>query len=251
LLKHARYRRFFEFQQNACRRAAHLVTASECAARELVELNIAARDKISVIPLAAPPLSENGTISAEVRALLDEVPFFLHIGGDEPQKNQRSVLRAFGILCRNPAFRHRLVLVGNHHLPDEPALEMSTRAALRILRVRDATRAELDALYAHCAGLVFPSSYEGFGLPILEALRAGAPVITSNTSCLPQVTGDAALHVAPGDENALANAMRRVLDDELLRVKLSESGERRARDFTWARTAALTRAVYERVASKN
>lgn len=248
LLKYRRYRRFFEFQLNACRRAAYLITATEYTALELIQYKIAPREKISVVPLAAPPLADGDEISNDMRAMLHDAPFFLHVGGDEPQKNQETVLRAFGLACRNPAFKHKLVLVGQHHLPDAPALNVTTRAALRILRVTDATRAELDALYGQCAALVFPSSYEGFGLPVLEAMRAAAPVITSNVSCLPEVAGDAALLVAPQDANALANAMRRVLDDERLRVKLSEAGERRAQKFTWARTANLTRAVYERVA---
>jgi glycosyltransferase involved in cell wall biosynthesis len=183
-----------------------------------------------------------------VRALLEGAPFLLHVGGAEPQKNQAGVLRAFGLLCRNPAFRHNLVLVGAAHLPDDIALEVTPRAALRILRVTGATRADVDALYIHCAAFLFPSLYEGFGLPVLEAMRAGAPVITSNGSALPEVAGDAALLVEPQDAEALANAVRRVLDDERVRVRLSEAGERRAREFTWARAAGLTRAVYRRAA---
>lgn len=251
LLKHRRYRRFFQFQLNACRRAAHLITASEFTARELVEHQIAPREKISVVPLAAAPLDAGDTISHDVRAILNAAPFFLHVGGDEPQKNQETVLRAFGLACRNPAFRHNLVLVGAHHGSDAPALEQSTRAALRILRLTNATRTELDALYEQCAALIFPSSHEGFGLPVLEAMRAAAPVITSNASCLPEVAGDAALLVEPGDARALMQAMRRVVDDERLRIKLSEAGERRAGQYTWARTAELTRAVYERVARQS
>lgn len=248
LLRHARYRQFFQWQLDACRHAAHLITASEYTARELVQFKIARPEKISVIPLAAPALDESDTVSTDVRHILEGAPFFLHVGGNEPQKNQATVLRAFGVACRNPAFQHRLVLVGATHLTDAPALEMTTRAALRILRVTDATRADMDALYEHCAALVFPSLHEGFGLPVLEAMRAAAPVITSNTSCLPEITGDAALLVEPLDADALANAMRRVLNDERLRVKLSEAGERRAQQFSWAHTAELTRAVYARVA---
>lgn len=247
LLKFKRYRRFFEFQLNACRRAARIITASENTAAELAQHGIAPREKISVVPLAAPPLDGGAALSVHVRAVVNGAPFFLHVGGDEPQKNQDSVLRAFGVLCRNPAFKHNLVLVGQHHLSDDAALAQSTRAALRILRLTEITRADLDALYEHCEALVFPSSYEGFGLPVLEAMRAAAPVITSKTSCLPEVAGNAALLIDPHDSNALANAMRRVLEDERLRVKLSEAGERRAQQFTWERTAQLTRAAYERV----
>lgn len=248
LLKHTRYRRFFDWQLNACRRASHLITASEYTARELVQYNITPREKISVIPLAAPPLDDSDETTPDIRRIIEGAPFFLHVGGSEPQKNQAAVLRAFGRACRNPAFKHRLVLVGRDHLPDQLALDVTTRAALRILRVTDATRADLDALYEHCTALLFPSLHEGFGLPVLEAMRAAAPVITSTASCLPEIAGDAALLVDPLDADALAQAMRRVLDDERLRVKLSEAGERRAQQFTWARTAEMTRRVYERFA---
>lgn len=251
LLKHARYRRFYNLQLNACRRAAMLVTASEASARDLVQYAVAPREKIAVIPLAPPPVQAHGEGSQHVRALVNGAPFLLHVGGNEPQKNQATVLRAFGQLCRNPAFQHKLVLVGKHHLDDSPALQMTTRAALRIVRVPNPARADLDALYARCDAFVFPSLYEGFGLPVLEAMRAGAPVITSNVSCLPEVAGGAALLVDPRNADALANAIRRVLDDERVRVKLSEAGERRAREFSWARTAELTRGVYARVARKH
>ncbi len=247
LLKNTRYRRFFEFQLAACRRAAHLITATDNTAKELTQFGIAPPDKISVVPLAAPPLDESDEISPDVRVIVNGAPFFLHVGGNEPQKNQELVLRAFGSCCRNPAFRHNLVLVGQHHASDSLALDQSTSAALRIVRVLDASRSDLDTLYEQCTALVFPSTHEGFGLPILEAMRAAAPVITSQTSCLPEVAGEAALFVDPRDSNALATAMRRVVQDERLRVKLSEAGERRAQKFTWERTAKLTRAVYQRV----
>jgi glycosyltransferase involved in cell wall biosynthesis len=185
-----------------------------------------------------------------VRRLMDGAPFLLHVGGNEPQKNQETVLRAFAILCRNPAFRHNLILVGGAHLTDAPALEITTNAARRILRVTNVTRAELDTLYRECTAFLFPSLYEGFGFPVLEAMRAGAPVITSNVSSLPEVAGDAAILVAPQDAQQLANAVRRVLDDEMMRVKLSEGGERRAREFTWARNAEATLRVYEQAAQR-
>src|SRR5581483_10009631 len=142
LLKHARHRRFYNFQLNLCRRAAMLITASEATARDLAQFAIASRKKIAVIPLAPPPLDSPNNLSDAGRTILQAAPFLLHVGGDEPQKDQITVLRAFGMLCRNPAFRHHLVLVGKHHLDDTPALEMSTRAARRILRLTTATRAD-------------------------------------------------------------------------------------------------------------
>ena len=250
LLKNTRHRRFYDWQLNLCRRAAVIITASQAAARDFAQYGVAPREKIRVIPLAPPPLASPAEWSDSVRDLISTAPFLLHVGGDEPQKDQPTVLRAFGLLCRNPAFRHNLILVGKHHGDDMPALDVTARAARRILRLPQVTRADLDALYAQCDAFVFPSLYEGFGLPVLEALRAGAPVVTTNVSALPEIAGDAALLVAPNNPEALANAVRRILDDERVRVKLSEAGERRAQQFTWERTAELTRAVYEHVTSQ-
>ena len=250
LLSHARYRRFYKTQLSACCRAAHLICVSEYTAREVEKKLGVAREKISVIHHGVPARAPQREISDSVRAVTTRAPFLLHVGGDEPQKDQTTVLRAFGLLCRNPAFQHNLILVGKHHGDDMPALEQSTRAARRILRLYQATRADLDALYAQCDVFVFPSLYEGFGLPVLEAMRAGAPVITTNVSALPEIAGDAALYVEPQNAEALARAIRRVLDDERARVQLSEAGERRAQEFTWARAAEMTRAVYAQVLAK-
>lgn len=248
LLSARRYRRFYEFQLSACRRAARVITASNAAAQDLAQYRIAPRENIAVIPLAPPPPAPPGPVSEQICSLLQS-PFLLHVGGAEPQKNQQVVLRAFGQLCRNPAFRHSLVLVGQHHLDDQPALDVSVRAARRIVRVAHATRTEMDTLYAHADALVFPSLYEGFGLPVLEAMRAGTPVITSNVSSLPEVAGQAALCVDPNNADAVAQAVRRVLTDEHVRVSLSSAGERRAAEFTWAKTAEMTRQVYEQAAA--
>lgn len=250
LLKAARHRRFYNWQLNVCRRASMLITASRASARDLAQYRVAPRDRVQVIPLAPPPLAAPASVSDSVRELTRAAPFLLHVGGDEPQKDQPTVLRAFGLLCRNPAFRHNLVLVGKHHGDDMPALQVTARAARRILRLPEVTRADIDALYAQCDAFIFPSLYEGFGLPVLEAMRAGAPVVTTNVSALPEIAGDAALLVDPKNPDAVANAVRRILDDERVRVKLSEAGERRARDFSWARTAEMTRAVYAQAAGQ-
>ncbi len=251
MLKHARYRRFYDFQLNVCRRAAALITASEATARDIVYYAVAPREKIAVIPLAPTVPEVSGTISEAVRTMMQAAPFFLHVGGDEPQKDQPTLLRAFGRLCRDPLFQHNLILVGKHHGDDGPALAESVRAARRILRLPNASRAELDALYAQCDAFVFPSLYEGFGLPVLEAMRAGVPVITTNVSSLPEIAGDAALLVEPKNDEALAQAMRRVLQDKPLRERFIEAGKLHMQKFSWARTAELTRAVYARVAVQN
>ncbi len=106
--------------------------------------------------------------------------------------------------------------------------------------------ADLEGLYALATAVVFPSRYEGFGLPVLEAMARGVPVVTSDRSSLPEVAGDAALLVDPDDDEAIAAALRRVLDDAGLRAQLSAAGRARAATFSWERTAELTAASYER-----
>lgn len=195
----------------------------------------------------------------EIQRVLDRYrihyPFLLYVGRTNPQKNIPRLVEAFAVvrgeLQDHPEYKDlRLIIIG-----DEIAKHPALRHAVIQSRVEEAVRflgfVPIDTLrtfYQAAAAFVFPSLYEGFGLPILEAMRAGAPVITSNTSCMPEVAGDAALLVDPHDAQQLANAVRRVLDDERVRVKLSEGGERRALEFTWARAAELTRGVYERVA---
>lgn len=243
-----RHRAFYRLQLNACRRAAHLIADSSNTARDLTRFGIAPPERIRIIPLAAPPhVDEAVELTPALRALIS-APYLLHVGGAEPQKNQEAVLSAFGELCRDENFDHRLVLVGGRHLGDEGATRISPRAAGRIVRLSGLGRAELQILYEHCAVFIFPSLYEGFGLPILEAMSNGAPVVAASTSSLPEVAGDAALFVAPGDSTAIAQAVRRLLQDETLREKFRAAGFARAREFSWARTAQETDDVYRTVA---
>jgi glycosyltransferase involved in cell wall biosynthesis len=107
--------------------------------------------------------------------------------------------------------------------------------------------ADLAALYAGARVFAYPSLYEGFGLPVLEAMQCGTPVITSNTSALPEVVGDAAVCVAPEDTDALCEALRRLVTDDAWAAELRRRGLARARLFTWDRTAALTVEAYRRM----
>lgn len=247
LLSTARYRWFYRFQLAACRRAVQLIAVSEHTAQELVRFGLARRDRISVIHNGTPRAkAAPSPISPRVRELASQ-PFLLHVGGADPHKNQAMVLRAFGELSRDPEFEHALVLVGQHHLDDARASDISPRAAGRIARLGEITRDELQFLYENCSVFLFPSLYEGFGLPILEAMQAGAPVITSDHSSLAEVAGNAALLIDPRDPRALADAVRQLLCNPALCERYRAAGRLRAREFTWARAAEQTRRVYERV----
>jgi len=176
---------------------------------------------------------------------LGNQPFILYVGTLEPGKNVQRIIEAFdAIAARHPD--HLLVLAGdkgwlyNDILEAAAASPFSERIKL-LGHVPDDTVVEL---FNFCDLFVYPSVYEGFGLPPLEAMACGAPVITSTSSSIPEVVGDAAITVAPEDTAELARQIGRVLEDKVLREDLQLSGLERAKQFSWERTAQETLAVY-------
>lgn len=173
-------------------------------------------------------------------------PYILFIGGDYPNKNRAAVYRAFERLCQETRLPHRLVLIGPEKQTDQelaarhPGLDLS-----RVSRIPYVPPDELARRLRLADVFVFPSRYEGFGLPVLEAMASGTPVITSNRSSLPEVAGDAAIQVDPDEPNELFVALCRVLTDRPLWYRLREQGLARAQTFSWKRTAEETVAVYE------
>lgn len=156
----------------------------------------------------------------------------LHVSNDEPRKNLTRVVKAFARVRRLvPRARLRL------KVPADAAGRYQGLPGVEVIAGHLQT-AELAALYARSAGFVFPSLYEGFGLPILEAMAAGCPVLTSNVSACPEVAGGDALCVDPRSVDALADGMLRLLTDRTVAARLAAAGDVRARQFTWDRSAA-------------
>ena len=177
--------------------------------------------------------------------------YVLAVGTLEPRKNVTTLLKAFARLRRDGEVDAdlRLVLAGARGWLDEPIF-----ATVRSLGLEDAVRFtgfvdddDLPAVYSGAALFVFPSLHEGFGLPLLEAMACGVPVVTSNISSMPEVAGDAAVLVDPRDEQGLAAAIARLLRDEALRDRLREAGIARARQFSWEATARRTLDAYASV----
>ncbi len=177
--------------------------------------------------------------------------YVLAVGTLEPRKNLTTLLEAFARLRRDGEVDAdlRLVLAGARGWLEEPIF-----ATVRSLGLEDAVRFtgfvdddDLPAVYSGAALFAFPSLYEGFGLPLLEAMACGVPVVTSNISSLPEVAGDAAVLVDPRDEQGLAAAIARLLRDEALRGRLREAGIARARQFSWEATARRTLDAYAAV----
>lgn len=237
-----------------------IITDSQASARDLERVLKVRPERIRVIPLAVDPRFRpldpaEATVAAEARRRLGiSGPYVLYLGGLDRRKNVDRLVGAFARLKRERRVPHQLVIVGARSQNDQffydPAPDVArlclADSTLRLDRVSDA---EARLLHAGAEVFVFPSLYEGFGLPPLEALACGAPVVCSKASSLPEVVGDAAVLADASDEVALAEAIGRVLDDPKLRQELAERGPRQAAEFTWEKTAAATIEVYRQAAS--
>jgi glycosyltransferase involved in cell wall biosynthesis len=234
----------------AVRRSAALLAISQATADALSARFPAARDRTAVVHLGAAP-ARVGTLEPREAAELPAPGFVLAVGTLEPRKNLPRLVEAFQSLPSELQDAHPLVVVG--------ALGWQageTLAALRSLGTRArmlgfVSDAALAELYGRCAAFCYPSLGEGFGLPVLEAMSAGAPTITSNLSSLPEVGGDAALYVDPYDTSSIAAGIERVLSDEGLRAQMRENGPRRSAEFSWERFAAGTLELLQSLSTRS
>jgi alpha-1,3-rhamnosyl/mannosyltransferase len=203
-----------------------------------------------VIPDGADPTftpRPAAEVDAGLRAFgLRRGEYLMFLSTIEPRKNLLRILEA---LERTPPEVGPLAVAGAQGWNDRDIVDALTRleAAGRVRRLGYVADDARPLLLAGARAFVYPSLYEGFGLPALEALACGTPLLTSNVSSLPEVVGDAALLVDPRDVAAIADGLTRLWHDDRLRDELRARGLARAREFTWERTARLTLAVYERV----
>lgn len=220
----------------------HVLVNSEFTRTELLEFFPELAPRITLTPLGCDHLPARDDRLPRPSAVPTDAPYFLCVGTLEQRKNLPRIIEAFNnFAARRKEFR--LVLVGNTGYGGEEILRALGRSPA-ILRAGFAGAEDLRRLYAHATALFLPSLYEGFGVPILEAMRAGCPVITSNLGAMKEVAGDAAYLVDPCATEALVAALEQLADDSTLRAGLRRAGEERARVFTWKRTAELTLAAY-------
>jgi len=238
----------------ATHRSNRILTVSEASKRDILDYFHVPPAKIDVIyngideRFSAEPDPEDVSRVRE-RYQLD-APFVLYAGNIKPHKNLERTIEAFQLLRGDAGFGQvRLVIIG-----DEIAKYAALRHAVHRYKLHKYVRffgfvpdRTLAILYRLAAVFVFPSLYEGFGLPPLEAMASGTPVITSNVSSLPEVVGDAAILVNPLEPQAIAEAMRRVLTDAAVRDDLRARGFARARQFSWERSIRRVREIYGEV----
>lgn len=223
-------------------RATRVITPSHATSRDATDILGVSGEKIEVIPLA---VDEHFRRAPDLKSPLDS-PFILHVGTLEPRKNLPCLLRAFARLSRL-GYPHKLALVGPPGWLYDEVYKLITQLDIESCVVVKGFVEDLLPWY-NCADLfVFPSMYEGFGLPPLEAMACGTPVVTSSSGSLQEVVDDAALVVLADDEDGYLNAIRRVLDDPELASRLSSAGLARAAMFSWDETARRTARVYEQV----
>ena len=230
----------------AVRRADAIITPSRNTAEDLLTRTNVDPDRVHVIPLAASP--EPGAADAEqvLSRLKVHPPYLLFVGTLEPRKNLVRLIRAYRRAAAT-GIPHSLVLAGRlgwHH--QQLHRELALRGPGEVVLTGGVGDDELDALYRHASAFVYPAIYEGFGLPVLEAMVRGVPVITSNSSSLPEVSGGAALEIDPESVREIAAAIETLVTDTALSEKLAARGRARAERFSWDETARQTLQVYER-----
>jgi len=243
------------FVPRAARKAAAVLTLSEHSKRDIVRFCRVPAARVHVTPLAADENAGGDIPEDEQQATLKrfglDEPYILTVANAWPHKNVPALVRAHARLPEDCA--RRLVIVGIHGrgMAEVNAAIAASPRGDRIVIVADwLSERELWTLYRHAALFAFPSLFEGFGLPVLEAMAAGVPVVSSNAASLPEVYGDAALAFDPTDEAAMADAIRRVLEDEALARDLVERGRRNVARFSWRRTAEKTLDVLKEAATR-
>ena len=229
-----------------------ILTISQSSKQDIIEYLQVKPEQVWVTPLASryhhlSLLSEKIVPHKHRFSQYFSRPYILFVSTIEPRKNIKNLITAFEYLKAQEKIEHQLILIGQKGWRYESIFTAITNSPWRTdIHHLDYLSDESVALfYSHADVFVYPSFYEGFGLPVLEAMTLGTPVITSNTSSLPEVAGDAALLIEPNDSKKIAEAILKVIGDSQLRIDLIEKGKERAKLFSWEKTATETLKAYK------
>jgi O-antigen biosynthesis alpha-1,3-rhamnosyltransferase len=260
-VSYERHPEWYPYQRDAVRRmfyrrsariAARVLTDSKFSAGEIAAAYQIPRERIIVAPLGvsdhfAPGDRANETLPARITR-----PFLLHVGDLHERRNLPLVVHAMFEAQRRPGMPSlSLVLAGVDRGIGERlrAYAREAESPGAVVCLGPVTDSQLLTLYRGAAALVYPSRYEGFGLPVLEAMACGTPVIASRASSIPEVLGDAGVLLDPDDEPGWAEAIAEIVNDEWQKGRMRKAGLTRAKEFTWARTASITLDAYRQVAT--
>jgi glycosyltransferase involved in cell wall biosynthesis len=231
--------RWIAGKRTLCERADAILAISEATKRDVVEIYGTDPERITVTHLG-----NSLTADANAPRLAGLPPsYVLFVGQRGLYKNFEIVVAAVAALDRDTD----IVAIGGGALTTEEQAMLARHGMSSRVQQRSVSDHELSACYAHALAFVFPSRYEGFGIPILEALACGCPTLLANASCFPEIGGDACVYFDPDSRDELVAALRRVRDDAAFRASLHDKGVIRARQFTWDATAARTHEAYKAV----
>jgi len=244
--------------RRTARRAAHIITVSDYSRGDISRTYGIDPDRITVTPEAAPPHFAPITNETELRRIRESYgiqrDYILSLCSIQPRKNLVRLIEAYSCLRGvSPEGKlPQLVLAGKRGWLDNETFRAAERNALGrdILFTGYVPEQDLVGLYSGAICFVYPSYFEGFGLPVVEAMQCGVPVIAGNRTSLPEIVGEAGLLFDPFDTKALVKALTRVTDDSAYRAVLRTKGLERAKDFNWKTTALLTLNAYQRAAKR-
>jgi len=244
--------------RRTARRAAHIITVSEFSRADISRTYGIAPQRITVTPEAAPPNLLPVTDETELKRIRESYgirkPYILSLCSIHPRKNLVRLIEAYSSLRGvHPEVKlPQLVLAGKRGWLDSETFSAARRNNLDhdLLFTGYVPQHDLAGLYSGAICFVYPSYFEGFGLPVIEAMQCGVPVIAGNRTSLPEVAGDASLLFDPFDTQALVRALRQILDDAEYRESLRVKGLERAKQFNWLTTAQMTLGVYEQVVKR-
>jgi glycosyltransferase involved in cell wall biosynthesis len=233
--------------RRAVRGAHAIITVSRHTAEDLLRRTRVDPRIVRVVPNAASLPTSEVDVERTLARLKVPAPYLLYVGTLEPRKNLVRLVRAYRRVAAR-GLPHSLVLAGPLGWHSQPLMaELAARAPGEVVLTGSVGPGERDALYRGAAAFAYPSLYEGFGLPILEAMARGVPCVASTSSSLPEVVGEAALLVDPLSVAGLAEAVERVITDQALADRLREAGIARSARFSWQETARRTLDVYKSV----